>query len=79
MGLGLELSTLYMLDLGLVKRIKTDTNHHIHMNSGHDLIGNSRYCSLNSHRGYSTYIISLFLIKILTLFKKIKLYQGEMI
>ncbi|KAI7897081.1 kinase-like domain-containing protein [Mucor mucedo] len=53
MGLDCDISTLYLLDLGLVKRIKTDSNHHIHMNSGHDLIGNSRYCSLNSHKGYT--------------------------
>lgn len=60
MGINGDESILYLLDFGMVKRIKTNRNTHIHQSDGHDLIGNSRYCSIHSHKGISKYLWVIF-------------------
>lgn len=46
-----ESNRVYLIDLGLAKRFKTDKMVHIKLTSGRSLIGTARYASIASHCG----------------------------
>lgn len=46
-----DANRVFMIDLGLAKRIKTEKMVHIKMTTGRSLIGTARYASISSHIG----------------------------